>query len=66
MALIGEAAQGNDLADTVEEALCEAIGAQRRVFGKDDIRLAAGEVDVPRDRKAIIDLLILSSRNQCL
>src|SRR5208337_778144 len=40
------------------EALCAAIGAQRRVFGKDDIHLAAGEVDVPRDRKAIIDLLI--------
>lgn len=40
------------------EALCVAIGAQRRVVGKDDIHLAAGEVDVPRDRKAIIDLLI--------
>lgn len=40
------------------EALCAAIGAQRRVVGKDDIHLAAGEVDVPRDRKAIIDLLI--------
>ena len=40
------------------EALCVAIGAQRRIVGKDDINLVAGEVDVPRDRKAIIDLLI--------
>jgi len=40
------------------EGLCAAIGAQRRAIGKDDIHLAAGEVDVPRDRKAIIDLLI--------
>lgn len=40
------------------EALCVAIGAQRRVVGKDDIHLAIGEVDVPRDRKAIVDLLI--------
>jgi putative ATP-dependent endonuclease of OLD family len=40
------------------EALCAAIGAQRRVVGKDDIHLAAGEVDVPRDRRAIIDLLM--------
>jgi putative ATP-dependent endonuclease of OLD family len=40
------------------EALCAAIGAQRRVVSKDDIHLAAGEIDVPRDRKAIIDLLI--------
>jgi putative ATP-dependent endonuclease of OLD family len=40
------------------EALCVAIGAQRRVVGKDDIHLETGEVDVPRDRKAIIDFLI--------
>ena len=40
------------------EALCAAIGAQRRAVGKDDIHLAAGEIDVPRERKAIIDLLI--------
>lgn len=40
------------------EALCVAIGAQRRVVGKDDIHIAAGEVDVPKDRKAIIDLMI--------
>ena len=40
------------------EALCLAVGAQRRVVSKDDIHLAVGEVDVPRDRKAIIDLLI--------
>ena len=40
------------------EALCAAIGAPRRVVGKDDIHLAAGEIDVPRERKAIIDLLI--------
>ena len=40
------------------EALCAAIGAQRRVFGKDDIHLATGEIDVPKDRKAIVDILI--------
>ena len=40
------------------EALCAAIGAQRRVVGKEDIHLKAGEVDVPRDRKAVIDLMI--------
>lgn len=40
------------------EALCVAVGAQRRAVGKDDIHLATGEVDVPKDRKAIIDLLI--------
>lgn len=40
------------------EALCAAVGAQRRTFGKEDIHLNAGEVDVPKDRKAIVDLLI--------
>lgn len=40
------------------DAVCAAIGAQRRAFGKDDIHLAAGEVDVPRDRKATIDILL--------
>ena len=39
------------------EALCAAIGAQRRVVGKDDIHLATGEIDVPRERKASVDLL---------
>ncbi|MDP3745609.1 MAG: AAA family ATPase [Phenylobacterium sp.] len=40
------------------DAICAAVGAQRRAFGKDDIHLAGGEVDVPRERKAIVDLLI--------
>ena len=40
------------------EALCIVIGAQRRTVGKDDIHLADGEGDVPRDRRAIVDLLI--------
>ena len=40
------------------EALCVAVGAQRRVVGKDDIHIVPGEADVPRERKAIIDLMI--------
>ena len=40
------------------EALCAAIGAQRRAVGKNDIHLATGEIDVPKERKAVIDLLI--------
>lgn len=40
------------------DAICAAIGAQRRTFGKDDIHLAAGEADVPKEREAVIDLLL--------
>ena len=40
------------------DALQFAIGANRRFLGKEDIRLGQDEVDVPKDRKAIIDILI--------
>jgi putative ATP-dependent endonuclease of the OLD family len=35
-----------------------AIGANRRFLGKEDIRLGHDEADVPRDRKAVVDILI--------
>jgi len=35
-----------------------AIGANRRVLGKEDIRLGQDESDVPKDRKAIVDILV--------
>jgi putative ATP-dependent endonuclease of OLD family len=35
-----------------------AIGANRRLLGREDIRLGQDEVDVPKDRKAVIDILI--------
>jgi len=40
------------------EALNYAIGASRKFTGKDDIRIAAGEFEVPKQRCAIIDVLI--------
>ncbi len=40
------------------DALQFAIGANRRMLGKEDIRLGQDEVDVPRGRKAIVDILI--------
>lgn len=40
------------------DAISVAIGAQRKPVGKDDIHLMAGEGDVPKERTAIIDLLI--------
>lgn len=40
------------------DAICVAVGAQRRPVGKDDIHLAAQETDAPKDRAATIDLLI--------
>ena len=38
------------------EALCTAVGANRRNAGKEDIHLSTGEKDVPKDRQAIIDV----------
>jgi putative ATP-dependent endonuclease of OLD family len=35
-----------------------AIGASRRVLGKEDIRLGQDESDVPKDRKAMVDILV--------
>lgn len=40
------------------EALYSAIGAGRRVLGKDDIHIKAGEADVPRTRRAIVDVRV--------
>lgn len=40
------------------DAIYAAIGASRKLLGKDDIHLASDEIEVPRDRKAIIDVLI--------
>lgn len=35
-----------------------AIGANRHLLGKEDIRLARNETDVPKDRKAVVDILV--------
>lgn len=35
-----------------------AIGANRRLLGKEDIRLANDEADVPKGRRAIVDILL--------
>jgi len=43
---------------TVLDALQVAIGAARKTLGKEDIYLGDTETDVPRDRKAVIDVLI--------
>jgi putative ATP-dependent endonuclease of the OLD family len=40
------------------DAVQFAIGAGRRLLGKEDIRLANDEADVPRDRRAIVDILL--------
>lgn len=39
------------------DAIYAAIGAGRRLLGKEDIHLPVGEIDIPKDRKAVIDLL---------
>ena len=40
------------------DALQFAVGANRKVLGKEDIRLAKDEADVPKDRRAIVDVLL--------
>jgi putative ATP-dependent endonuclease of OLD family len=40
------------------DAIQFAIGANRRLLGKEDIRLAQDEADVPRSRRAVVDILI--------
>src|SRR5215469_6207066 len=40
------------------DAIQFAIGANRRLLGKEDIRLAQDEADVPKERKAIVDILV--------
>lgn len=41
------------------DALSIAVGASRRQVGREDIHLKAGETDIPRDRTAVIDLLLV-------
>ena len=40
------------------EAVQFAIGANRHRLGKEDIRLAKDEVDVPKERRAVVDILL--------
>ena len=40
------------------DAIQFAIGANRRLLGKEDIRLGQDEADVPKDRRAVVDILI--------
>jgi hypothetical protein len=40
------------------EAVQFAIGANRRLLGKEDIRLAKDEADVPKERRAVVDILL--------
>ena len=40
------------------EAVQFAIGASRRLLGKEDIRLAKDEADVPKERRAVVDILL--------
>jgi putative ATP-dependent endonuclease of OLD family len=39
------------------DAVQFAIGATRRILGREDIRLGKDEADVPKDRRAIVDIL---------
>jgi putative ATP-dependent endonuclease of the OLD family len=43
---------------SVLDAVQAAIGATRKILTKDDIFLDDGEVDVPKDRSAVIDVLL--------
>ena len=43
---------------TILDSLQAAIGASRKALGKEDIHLSEKETDVPKERKAIIDVLI--------
>jgi putative ATP-dependent endonuclease of the OLD family len=40
------------------DAVQFAIGANRRLLGKEDIRLAKDEADVPKERRAVVDILL--------
>jgi putative ATP-dependent endonuclease of the OLD family len=40
------------------DAIQFSIGASRRILGKEDIRLGKDETDVPKDRRAIVDILL--------
>jgi putative ATP-dependent endonuclease of OLD family len=43
---------------SVLDAIQAAIGATRKILTKDDVFLDNGEVDVPKSRKAVIDILL--------
>jgi len=43
---------------TLLDAIQFAIGANRRLLGKEDIRLAKDEADVPKERRSIVDILL--------
>lgn len=43
------------------DALHAAIGTGRRILGKEDIHIKTGEPDAPKDRKAVIDVLVQPS-----
>ncbi len=43
---------------TILDAIQAAIGASRKGLGKEDIYLSEDETDFPKDRKAVIDVLI--------
>ena len=40
------------------DAMQFSIGANRRILGKEDIRLEKDETDVPKDRRAVVDILV--------
>ncbi len=46
------------------DAMHAAIGANRRILGKEDIHLAAGEAAAPQDRVATIDVMIRAVNNE--
>jgi putative ATP-dependent endonuclease of OLD family len=43
---------------SILDGIQAAIGATRRMLTKSDIFLSAGEADVPKDRRAVIDVLL--------
>src|SRR4051812_22980500 len=45
------------------DAIQFAIGANRRLLGKEDIRLEKSEADVPKERRAIVDVLLRPVEN---
>lgn len=43
---------------SILDGIQAAIGATRKLLGKDDVFLAETETDVPKERKAVIDILL--------
>ncbi|MBF0428379.1 MAG: AAA family ATPase, partial [Magnetococcales bacterium] len=48
------------------EAMFAAIGAGRRLFGKEDIHLKSGETSVPIERKAVVDIRVQPFNEQII